>query len=347
MIIRIGRLEDWKIGRLQHYTMMGMRGLPVVVALLLAGACASSPARSSVTVPLEIPEPPPRVAMDPGSGRRRRGRLSCPSGHPSTPAEKAAAPKTPPATTAAAAPPPAVTDRPGHRRRSRRAPTPPPELRPAGSGRQTPTAAQVRDRLVRTKQKLDSDSAAQLNAGKRTDYDSARRFLSQAEAAVKDNNLLLAESSVEKAETLAEGLNESYIGRFDAETRRSQRILREDESLCDSAISAICNSIYFIGTRTDSFCDICHRSARVLRVDLERPRAIGLAFPRRHVHEAPEHRRLAVDAHSGVARLHRLVVRRPAEDAGDVLAPSSASVRRRACTRDRRRDTSAAAPCPA
>jgi hypothetical protein len=39
MIIRIGRLEDWKIDRLQD-TMMAMRGLPVVVALLVAGACA-------------------------------------------------------------------------------------------------------------------------------------------------------------------------------------------------------------------------------------------------------------------------------------------------------------------
>ena len=45
-----------------------------------------------------------------------------------------------------------------------------------------------------------------LNAGQRTDYDSARRFLAQTEAAVKENNLLLAESSVEKAETLADGL---------------------------------------------------------------------------------------------------------------------------------------------
>ncbi len=64
----------------------------------------------------------------------------------------------------------------------------------------------MRDRLVRTRQKLDTIDRARLNAGKRTDYDSARRFLSQAEAAVKENNLLLAESSVEKAETLADGL---------------------------------------------------------------------------------------------------------------------------------------------
>jgi hypothetical protein len=64
----------------------------------------------------------------------------------------------------------------------------------------------VRDRLVRTRQKLDAIDRSQLNAGRRTDHDSARRFLSQAEAAVKENNLLLAESSVEKAETLADGL---------------------------------------------------------------------------------------------------------------------------------------------
>jgi hypothetical protein len=64
----------------------------------------------------------------------------------------------------------------------------------------------VRDRLVRTKQKLDTIDRRRLNAGQQTDYDSALRFLSQGEAAVNENNLLLAESSVEKAETLADGL---------------------------------------------------------------------------------------------------------------------------------------------
>jgi hypothetical protein len=96
MIIRIGRLEAWKIGRLQHYTMMGMRGFPEAVALLVAGACASSPARSSVTVPLEIPEPPPRIAMDPVPAVVAEETV-VPERPPVTPAEKAAAPKTPPA----------------------------------------------------------------------------------------------------------------------------------------------------------------------------------------------------------------------------------------------------------
>jgi hypothetical protein len=116
---------------------------------------------------------------------------------PSTPPEKPTAGATPPATqTPAVTPPPLDTARPA----------PPPELRPAGPAGRTPTAAQVRDRVARTKQKLDQIDRARLNAGKRTDYDSAHRFLSQAQAAVNENNLLLAESSVEKAETLADGL---------------------------------------------------------------------------------------------------------------------------------------------
>ena len=64
----------------------------------------------------------------------------------------------------------------------------------------------MRDRVSRARQKLALIDRRQLSAGKKTDYDSARRFLSQAEGAVNANNLLLAESSVEKVETLANGL---------------------------------------------------------------------------------------------------------------------------------------------
>ena len=85
-------------------------------------------------------------------------------------------------------------------------PTPAPELRPAGPAAQTTTAAQVSEVLRRTKQKLDAIDRRRLNAGKQADFDSARRFLEQAEGAVKANNLLLAQSSAEKAETLADGL---------------------------------------------------------------------------------------------------------------------------------------------
>lgn len=181
---------------------MKTRQALVVSAALLAGGCMGSPA--SVTVPLEIPEPPPRIAMDPVPAVVAEAPV-VPERPPVTPAEKTAAPKTPPATTTAAAPQPAVPSIPVTVPEPPRT-TPPPELRPAAAAGKAPTAAQVRDRLSRAKQKLDLIQRHRLNAGKRVDYDSARRFLSQAEAAVKDNNLLLAESSVEKAETLADGL---------------------------------------------------------------------------------------------------------------------------------------------
>jgi hypothetical protein len=175
----------------------------VLGGALLVGACASNPARSSMNVPLDIPEPPPRVAMDPVPAVVAEAPAE-PERPPVTPAEKTAAPKTSPPVSAAVSPPPAAPA-PAVTSPEPARPNPPPELRPAGTAG-VPTAAQVRDRVVRAKQKLDLINRGSLNAGKRTDYDSARRFLSQAEAAVNQNNLLLAESSVEKAETLADGL---------------------------------------------------------------------------------------------------------------------------------------------
>ena len=178
-----------------------------VRAVILSGAacvaaCASNPARSSSAVPLEIPEPPPRVAMDPVPAVAEAEPPELPGTTiPATPAVSAPpSPRTP----AASAPPPPAN--PPVAQAPEPARTPPPELRPAGPAGRALTATQVRERLVRTKQKLDSIDRRLLNAGKKADYDSARRFLSQANVAVNANNLLLAESSVEKAETLADGL---------------------------------------------------------------------------------------------------------------------------------------------
>jgi hypothetical protein len=174
-------------------------------AALLAGACASSPARSSTKFPLEIPEPPPRVAMDPVPAVIAEA-PSVPERPPTTPASQTTKPTPPPPASVAAAPAPAAPPPAVAAVEPPKTTPPPPELRPAGPPGSTPTAAQVRDRVSRAKQKLSLIDRRQLSAGKKTDYDSARRFLSQAEAAVNANNLLLAESSVEKVETLADGL---------------------------------------------------------------------------------------------------------------------------------------------
>lgn len=150
-----------------------------------------------MTVPLEIPEPPPRVAMDPvpavivstpvAPDRPVAAPVTRPAGTP-PPVSNAAT--TPPATPPA---PQTLAPAPSEPPKT----TPRPQLRAAGTAG-TPTAAEVRERLVRTKQKLDAINRGRLNAGQSTDYDSARRFLSQAEEAVRENNLLLAESSVER-----------------------------------------------------------------------------------------------------------------------------------------------------
>ncbi len=177
-----------------------LRGVILIGVACGAAACASNPA--AVTVPLEIPEPPPRVAMDP---------VPAVAEAPPPEIEQPTAPVTPAVTppsapripVASAAPPPAA---PPVAQTPEPARTPPPELRPAGPAGKTLNVAQLHERVVRTKQKLDSIDRRRLNPGKRADYDSARRFLQAANDAVTGNNLLLAESSVEKAETLADGL---------------------------------------------------------------------------------------------------------------------------------------------
>jgi len=178
--------------------------LKMVVAsvALLATACSANPARSAAAVPLEIPEPPARVAISPVPGPEPPAEaVPVPAARPT--AAIPAPARAPAAAVAPAPPPPApVAQVP----EPLPAAVPPPELRPAGPAGRTPTGAQVREALGRAKQKLDQIDRRTLNAGKRADFDSARRFLAQAEGAVKANNLMLAQSSAEKAETLADGL---------------------------------------------------------------------------------------------------------------------------------------------
>jgi hypothetical protein len=180
-------------------------GMAIVAAALGCG-CATNPTRTTGVVALEIPEPPPKPDIlpvpapeappeRPAAAAPVERPASVPAARPSPPAQSNAGAQSPPPTPAGPAPAPEAA-----------APTPAPELLPAGTAAKSLTGAQVRESLDRTRQKLDAIDRRRLNAGKRADYDSARRFLAQADTAVKANNLLLAQSSVEKAEALANGL---------------------------------------------------------------------------------------------------------------------------------------------
>jgi hypothetical protein len=186
--------------------------LLIGVALgMSAGACAIAKARPATAVPLEIPEPPPRAAIDPvqlpeppppeqrsiprpppPAADTTAGRQGRPPSTASTPAPTPAPASVPPA---GAAPPVASAPAPAT-----------PELRPTGTSSPAISLNAVRQMMARTAKKLEALDRRKLSAGKQADYDAARRFLSQAQEAVKANNVMLAQYSAEKAETLADGL---------------------------------------------------------------------------------------------------------------------------------------------
>ena len=183
-----------------------------VAALLAFGcaACASNPASSSAVVPLDVPEPPPHVVSPPIVSTETPQARPAPSleaggTHPeTTPASSAAPSAANTASTGTSSTNPAAVQPPTPS--ADRAQGVAAELRPAEAGAQTVSGTQIRAIIARVTARLDTFKRNQLSAGKQADYDAARGFLLQADAALKANNLMLAQHSAEKAETLASGM---------------------------------------------------------------------------------------------------------------------------------------------
>jgi hypothetical protein len=72
----------------------------------------------------------------------------------------------------------------------------------------TPTEAerQVRDQLAQAARDLGRVDYGRLNADGKSQYDTAKRFIEQAEQAIKDKNLVMAATLATKAAGLASGL---------------------------------------------------------------------------------------------------------------------------------------------
>ncbi|MGH9349202.1 MAG: hypothetical protein ACRD26_18260 [Vicinamibacterales bacterium] len=185
------------------------RGLAVwLVALILApgvltvGGCARAAAKMVPDgPPLEMPAPPARViapaeepiasapaepaepAPAPPSTIRRPVRR--PAGTSST--DQGQKPETTPAEPAAAqsAPELAVT-------------TPPPTLHAPGSAEKP-----VRDRLQSAQRDLARVDYSKLTDDGRAQYEQSKRFVQQAEQALKDQNIVFAQTLADKAATLA------------------------------------------------------------------------------------------------------------------------------------------------
>jgi len=158
--------------------------LAVVVLPLLTAGCARLFARTTGPA-LETPAPPPRVV--PTAQALIEGQpivAPTPVGEVQTPA-----PATPPG-------PPVAAERPAPQ-----TPEPPPTLQSTTN----PTAAEQRTRaaLVNAQRDLARIDVRTLSADARAQYEIARRFVSQANAALNERNFEFAQQLADKAATLA------------------------------------------------------------------------------------------------------------------------------------------------
>lgn len=171
-----------------------------------ASGCATAHARSAPdTPPLAMPPPPPRaletsdaeppppLALPDEPARHtpaKPGRAPAPSPKPE--ANKSEPPKTD-------TPPPTVEPS----KPAEEPPKPPPTLQTAPAGREGEEEQRIRAQLSRATLDLNRIDYRALNADARTQYNTAKRFVTQAEEALRAKNLVLARSVADKAAALA------------------------------------------------------------------------------------------------------------------------------------------------
>jgi hypothetical protein len=104
--------------------------------------------------------------------------------------------------------PPAPRPAPPQTEPARSEPVPPPvppalTLKPAPGAETKTTEASIRDLMTRASRDLQRVNYAALDADGRAQYDTARRFMQQAEDAMKGGNLAFAGKLADKAATMA------------------------------------------------------------------------------------------------------------------------------------------------
>ena len=192
---------------------IGFRSLPRIPCapwwLLLCVMAAAAPgcarARASTAPggpPLDMPAPPARVVVPLAVQAEVPEPVPLPEGPPEPPARPRA--PTPAEVPARVADAPKVVDE---------VPPLPPPAQPPTTLQTTPAAAQgeveraIRATMVRAAGDLNRIDYRALNADARTQYDTAKRFIEQAEEAVGMKNLPFAKNLADKAAVLATQLS--------------------------------------------------------------------------------------------------------------------------------------------
>jgi outer membrane biosynthesis protein TonB len=174
----------------------------VVALAMAASACVSAQAKGEAGGPaLAPPAPPPHTIIPveiveepaaPPAPPLPAPVIVRPSSRP-----RAAKPEKPAEKPAEKPDPAAVSIQPP-------APVPAPPLQTTANV--TEVEKTIRERMAQAKRDLDRLDARALNPERRTQYDTAQRFLQQADDALKVKNLVFAEQLADKAATLAAAL---------------------------------------------------------------------------------------------------------------------------------------------
>ncbi|HEX6322855.1 MAG TPA: hypothetical protein VFZ36_03945 [Vicinamibacterales bacterium] len=172
-----------------------MRGVPLIALLTLALAgCAKARAEMPAPVALEVPPVPPRVivpdieevALSPETADPARAAAPRPDAPPKPPEKPADPPKT------GTQEPPKVEE--------------PPRVRQPAMASNEEADRAVRAIMARAQSLLGGVDYRALSAAARQQYDTARRFITQADNALKIRNYVFARNLADKAETLARQL---------------------------------------------------------------------------------------------------------------------------------------------
>jgi hypothetical protein len=150
--------------------------------------------------PLAPPPPPPRVVTPPDTNEQAPEPVPEPDHKPARRAparnestrEPAPKPEPPKPPAPASATPPAREEAP-----------PPTTLQTTPPATQAVMERQARGLLTQAKKDLSRVNAASLNADGKGQYDTARRFVEQAQQALKEQNFVLALQLADKAATIA------------------------------------------------------------------------------------------------------------------------------------------------
>jgi hypothetical protein len=178
-----------------------VRGLffAAAIAALASAGCATAKATSGIEPPaLEVPAPPPRVIVPPDPDPE--------PAVPPTPAQEPEPRSQKPVRRAAPPRPDAKAEPPHPTDPASQTPPSTATLQQVLPGTPAETRNRVREQIAQAQADLAKVDYKALNADAKSQYDTAKRFITQAEQALKEGNLVFAAKVAEKAAGLAASL---------------------------------------------------------------------------------------------------------------------------------------------